>query len=499
MLAVNLVQIVASSKPIVVLGDLMLDIYVFGSVGRISPEAPVPVVRYASEVERAGGAANVAHNIAAIGGKVHLIGAVGCDTDAERLERVVTSYGICADLVRCASCPTVTKTRILSGKHHQFLRIDREGSAPLPSKTEAELLGLLDRALEGAGALILSDYAKGCLSDRVLAAAIDRGRRCGVPVLVDPKRSDFTAYAGADFIKPNLAELAAASGVPCDTEAAIERAARRLIDQTGANLLLTMSERGMGMFHADGTMPLLMPTVARDVYDVSGAGDTVIAVFSLLLSTGASLRQAMHVANVAAGIVVSKPGTATASLDELARALEDKAKSDTPGSETLLLGWDAARALCDRWRDSGQRVGFTNGCFDLLHPGHIRILQGARRTCDKLIVGLNSDSSIVRLKGNGRPVQSEAARAEVIGALGCVDAVVLFEQDTPFELIRCLEPDVLIKGADYAEDQIVGADLVRARGGRIERIPLKDGHSTTRLIEKAFSGGPTAVSIAEPL
>lgn len=473
---------------VAVLGDLMLDIYISGKVGRISPEAPVPVLHYTAENERAGGAANVALNVAAIGGRAHLLGLVGTDPEADRLQKIVCDADVTANLIRTSLCPTTTKTRILSGKHHQFLRIDRESSFTMPKELQRELLSELEAALRDAKVLVLSDYGKGCLSEAVLREAIAMASAACVPVVVDPKRSDFSAYAGATYIKPNLTELAIAAAMPCQSNDEIGAAVEHLISQTNASILLTMSERGMALFPRDSAnAPLIVPALAREVFDVSGAGDTVIAVFSTLIAGGASMETALHAATTAAGIVVSKAGTATLSARELADGLarEKVAPGNDRQRPSNLAGWDELRLRREEWRRQGLRVGFTNGCFDLLHPGHVALLQEARALCDRLIVGINSDASVRRLKGPTRPVQSETARATVIAALAVTDAVVLFDQDTPLELIHILEPDILAKGSDYDSDAIVGGDFVRARGGDVVRIPLIEGQSTTCLIQRS--------------
>jgi len=483
-------EMVMGAGRVAVLGDVMLDIYVSGKVDRISPEAPVPVVHFVSENERVGGAANVALNVAAIGGSARVLGVVGADREGDRLAALIETAGVTSDLVVSSSRATTTKTRVLSGSHHQFLRIDREERKVMEPETEHALLERLDAALAGAGSLVVSDYGKGCVSDAVFGAAIAAARAHGIPVLVDPKRPDLSAYAGADIIKPNLRELARATARSLDSDADIAAAARDVIAATGASLLLTMAERGMVFFPRDGSEPLTMPAVAREVSDVSGAGDTVIGVFASLLSDGAPLPEALQAACVASGIVVSKAGTATVSAAELRRAMARAAiPSDgtAPASSArvgLVQDWDALRRLCDHWRHEGLRVGFTNGCFDLLHPGHVSILHRAKAACDRLVVGLNSDASVSRLKGPSRPVQAEEARATVLAALADVDAVTLFSEDTPLELIQALQPDVLVKGADYTVDSIVGADVVKARGGEVLRVPLVEGQSTSRLVGK---------------
>lgn len=473
----------ADDLSLTIVGDVMLDVYLSGSVTRISPEAPVPVLRSLAQSDTAGGAANVALNIVALGGRAHLIGLVGEDAEAQRLREIVHTAGITTDFVATPDRPTITKTRLLAGPYQQMLRIDKESTGAVNSAAEDALIRRIKAALETSQTLILSDYAKGCLTDRVLSESIAEARARGIRVLVDPKRKDFKAYKGANYIKPNLSEMMAATGIDCADDDGARRAAAQVTAETGATVLLTRSNRGMSLF-APGSEEISMPTEAREVYDVSGAGDTVMATFALMLTGGATHQQAMRLANAAAGIVVSKAGTATVTRAELEAALVARVpKVDTDPSPVMT--WGEAKACCDAWRAKGLSIGFTNGCFDLLHPGHIAILRGAKMHCDRLVVGLNSDASVQRLKGPTRPVQAQAARAEVIGAIGAVDGVVIFDEPTPLELITHLMPDVLVKGADYAEDAIVGGDVVKAAGGRVERVALVSGHSTTNLVNRS--------------
>jgi len=478
---------------IVVLGEAMLDIFVTGEVERISPEAPVPVVRHRRDKLTPGGAGNVACDIAGLGGAPTLITLLGDDAEGRSLIALLRTAGVKVEPIVTSARMTISKTRVMGGSHH-LLRIDREDSGPIPAAVEDAVLAKLEEVLPKARALAISDYAKGMLTDRVLACAIAMARAAGIPVIVDPKRRDFSLYAGAHILKPNRAELAAASGVPCHSDEDVASAAEVVIRQTGAALLVTRSEKGMSYF-ADGEQPIHMPTHAKLVFDVSGAGDAVLATLAYGLVGALPIEQTMRLANIAAGIVVSKPGTATVTLDELRAeaALHETSDAFRKGG---LATVEEARAIREHWRRQGLSVGFTNGCFDLLHPGHVAILRGAARLCDRLIVGLNADDSVARLKGPTRPVQGAIARAAVLGAIACVDLVVLFEDDTPYDLIGALMPDVLIKGADYAEDQIVGADVVRAAGGRVERIGLIDGQSTSELIRRAKSprGGLTVLA-----
>ena len=468
---------------IVVLGEAMLDIFVSGDVDRISPEAPVPVLRHRRDKLVPGGAGNVACNVAQLGGAPILITLVGDDSEGASLMALLGAEGVTTEPVVTRGRMTTSKTRVMGGNHHLMRRIDREDSSPISEAVEDDVLAKLRAALPRSRALAISDYGKGMLTDRVLVGAIAMARARGVPVIVDPKRRDFSLYAGADVIKPNRAELAAASGFHCHSDEEVIRAAEAVIRQTGAALLVTRAEKGMSYF-SSGAVPIHMPTHAKLVFDVSGAGDAVMATFAYGLVGSLPIEQTMRLANLAAGIVVSKPGTATITLDELRAeaALHEELAAFRKGG---LASVDEARAIREHWRRQGLSVGFTNGCFDLLHPGHVAILRGAARLCDRLVIGLNADESVARLTGPTRPVQRTAARAAVLGAIECVDLVVIFDDDTPFDLIGALMPDVLIKGTDYADDQIVGADVVRAAGGRVERITLVEGQSTSELIRRA--------------
>lgn len=458
----------------------MLDGYASGGVERISPEAPVPVLRHLSHHEVPGGGANVAMNIAALGGKPYLVGLVGEDEEAERLDQLLRAAGVETRLVAAKGRPTTFKLRILAG-NHQMLRIDKEEVGPASSEVEDALLRAVLEVLADMRAVILSDYRKGCLTDRVLAKVIAEARARNVPVFVDPKRSDFSAYAGVSFITPNRSELKAATGVVCEDDASCEAAAAMAREASGAAILLTRSEQGMTFFPVTGET-LSLPTEAQEVFDVSGAGDSVIATFALGVVSGMTIPQALRAANCAAGIVISRAGTATTTEAEIAAAMD---RGHLLSRSEGTLSWDEMRRLREIWRDEKLVVGFTNGCFDLLHPGHIALLRESARNCDRLIVGLNTDASVRRLKGETRPIQTEEARAEVMAAISHVDGVVLFGEETPYELIALLEPDVLIKGADYEEHQIVGADLVKALGGSIVRVDLRRGQSTTNLVARS--------------
>lgn len=465
---------------VTVIGDLMLDCYLYGDVNRISPEAPVLVVRALSEKVVPGGAANVAANLAALGVLVHVVGAAGVDEARDKLIDRLRDHGRLdvAGIVSVPGRPTTKKLRVL-GAHQQIVRIDEEATTPFDGATEDRLLEAASHAIAPADAVILSDYGKGVLSDRVLHEVF--AMAAGKHILTDPKRPNFAAYRGTTILTPNRKELTAATGLPCETDAEALVAARRAQDQCGTSILLTRSEKGMSYFPLDGA-PVHLATVAQDVFDVSGAGDTVIATLAASVAAGLQMRDAMKLANHAAGIVVAKVGTASVTREELYGSLAAELASPSV-NDGRLVGLADAVALRWAWAREKLTVGVANGCFDLLHPGHVSLIRQAGESCDRLIMALNSDASVRRLKGPTRPVQDEAARAAVIGALKGVSAVIVFDEDTPLRLLEALQPDILVKGADYAEDQVVGAEIVKARGGKVVLADLTPGQSTTRLIK----------------
>ncbi len=482
---------------ILVIGDIMVDRFRYGSVSRISPEAPVPVLHITREEKMLGGAGNVLANIASLGGKAGLIAAIGAD-DAGRLCSELISGKGCdpALLVECPDRPTTLKTRFISGSQ-QLLRCDEEDSDPLPKAIEDQIVAQFDRTIGDYDVVALSDYAKGLLTDRVLRHVISCCRELGKPVVVDPKRRDFSAYAGASVIKPNRNELAAYSGLPCSDLASSEAAAAMAMERTGAAILLTLSEEGMALFRP-GYKRAHLHATATEVYDVSGAGDTALAIFCVGIASGLGMEDAAMIANAGAGAVVRKLGTATLSSVELAHAVEelDDGANELPPSDLgTVLTAEAAAKLVRAWKRDGLRVGFTNGCFDIVHAGHVQILRRARACCDRLVVGLNSDASVARLKGPTRPVHDEGSRAAVLSAMDAVDLVVVFDADTPLALIESLLPTDLIKGADYSEDQVVGADVVKAHGGRVHLIDLVPGYSTTLAIGRIKQGPESATRV----
>ncbi len=462
-------------------GDLMLDRYVYGAVDRVSPEAPIPVVRVGRESAMMGGVGNVARNVAALGGQAQLVAVTGHDEAARVLADLVDGEpAIAARLVVDSERQTTEKTRYVAAGQ-QLLRADREDLRPLSGGALAALEEACGEALESAGVVVLSDYAKGTLGEAFLAEVMARAGRAGKPVIADPKSENFTRYRGATLLTPNRRELAAATGSPCDTDDDVTVAGLRVIRDCGVEgVLVTRSEQGMTLVRADRA-PLHFGARAREIFDVSGAGDTVVATLATAIAAGAPMEDAAELANLAAGIVVGKVGTATVGADELLDAFHISELLDT---ERKIVSLGAALEQVERWRQRGLRVGFTNGCFDLVHPGHVSLLNQARAACDRLIVGLNSDESVRRLKGSSRPVQGETARATVLASLGMVDMVVIFSEDTPMRLLEAIRPEVLVKGADYSIDEVVGAGLVQGYGGRVVLADLVSGHSTTGTIAK---------------
>ena len=471
-----------SNARILCLGDVMLDRFAYGDSDRISPEAPVPVLLLRRAQSMLGGAGNVARNIAALGGTEVLLGLVGRDAaGAEIAELIGNTPGLVNRIVATQQRPTVCKTRYMAA-HQQLLRVDEESLVDLDPDEEAALIVAAGTAIGEVDAVILSDYGKSVLSSPVLAAVFERGRDRGVPVYVDPKSDDFSRYRGAACITPNQRELAMAARLPVGSDDGIVAAARKVMRDAAAEAILaTRSDKGMVLVEASGQVHF-EPARAREVYDVSGAGDTVIAAFALARASGHPAPQAMRLANAAAGIVVSKLGTATVELDELMLELARDVR-DKEWHRAKFYDHAEAETLVRRWKQRALRVGFTNGCFDIVHAGHIALLAAARAQCDRLIVALNGDPGVRRLKGAGRPINPLADRSAVIAAVEAVDAVISFDDETPIELIRRLQPDVLIKGGDYTIDTVVGAAEVQAAGGQVLLVELVEGRSTTRLID----------------
>ena len=475
-----------ASQTLLVLGDVMLDRYVLGAAERMSPEAPIPVLHVRGRRQTLGGAGNVAQNAAALGGRAILVSVVGNDAPAAEItELLARAPGIDNALVAAPARPTTVKTRFMSGGH-QLLRVDEEVVDAIDPALEEALLAAYARALSAASVVVISDYAKGVLTDQVLTRAIAMARDAGRPVIADPKRVRFEAYHRVNVLTPNASEVARTARRPADDDAAAAAAGQVALEQAGADaVLVKRSEKGLTLVRRDAPA-LHIPTRAQEVADVSGAGDTLVTAFALALGCGAPMHEAAALANVAAGIVVGKPGTATVSNAELQEALH---RHELLAIDDKVMERETAVERIAAWREKGLRVGFTNGCFDLIHPGHVRLLARARAGCDRLVVGLNSDASVHRLKGTGRPVQSEAARATVMASMASADLVVIFDEDTPQLLIEAVRPDVLFKGADYRMDEVVGADFVHGYGGKVTLIPLEEGFSTTNTIRRINARG----------
>jgi D-beta-D-heptose 7-phosphate kinase/D-beta-D-heptose 1-phosphate adenosyltransferase len=461
-----------SKTRVVVAGDVMLDQYLFGATSRISPEAPVPVVHVQQTDDRPGGAANVAVNLASLGVRTHLIGAVGDDAAAHTLETLLQAQGIDCDFARVSDRPTITKTRVQS-RGQQLIRLDQENAAEL---RDAALTGALEKAVAGAGAVVLSDYGKGALTD--VRRMIELCREARVPVLVDPKGRDFEKYRGATLLTPNQGEFEAVAG-PCANDAELAARGWQMVEDLELTaLLVTRSEKGM-MLLESGSEPLFLSTQAREVYDVTGAGDTVIATLAGALASGQSLAAASALANIAAGLVVRKIGVATVTPGEIQVALHMRGQGGRG-----LVSRDELLVLVGEARARRERIVMTNGCFDILHAGHVAYLEEAKSLGDRLIVAVNDDDSVRRLKGESRPINALEDRMLVLAGLAAVDWVVPFSDDTPAALIAAVLPDVLVKGGDYQPEQIAGGKEVLENGGEVRILSFRDGHSTSRIIDK---------------
>ncbi|MBT8340772.1 MAG: bifunctional D-glycero-beta-D-manno-heptose-7-phosphate kinase/D-glycero-beta-D-manno-heptose 1-phosphate adenylyltransferase HldE [Desulfatitalea sp.] len=486
----SLVWEALKSTEILVVGDIMLDRYIWGRVGRISPEAPVPVVHRRQVTETLGGAGNVALNLVSLGCRTSVVSVCGTDAEAGMLDNRLSEKGIRAYLVTDPGRPTTTKTRILANQQ-QMLRLDHEQTHPLPADVQERVMQSINNCIPRAQVVVISDYAKGMFSGKGLAQeiiALARGQ--GIPVLVDPKGLDWERYRDATGITPNTAELEGVTGTALAAdESALVASAKQMRQHLALDwLLVTRGGQGMclvGQYDSE----VLISAQAREVYDVSGAGDTVIATMAAALASGLPATEAARLANLAGGIVVGKLGTQPILASELATALKyNDLQRFYPFAAGKVADIPAAKAKVDAWRIAGDTIVFTNGCFDLLHPGHISLLYQARAMGDRLVVGLNTDASIKRLKGSSRPILSEPDRAAMLGALACVDMVVCFAEDTPLTLIRALKPDILVKGSDYAPGQVVGKAVVESYGGRVRLVDIVQGYSTTRLTEQVAAG-----------
>ncbi|MGA7260021.1 MAG: D-glycero-beta-D-manno-heptose-7-phosphate kinase [Stellaceae bacterium] len=465
------------------IGDVMLDHYVYGQVERVSPEAPIPVLWIERETKTLGGAGNVLRNLRALGAAASFISVVGNDEAGREIGRLIEAQdGAEAHVLVQPQRTTTVKTRYIAG-NQQLLRADRESAIPLDPYIREDMLRLARELVADHSVVVIADYAKGVLTEGVALEIIRAAREAGARVIVDPKGGDPIRYRGADLVKPNRRELAHATGMPVATDDEIVAASRSLIERCGFNAVLTsLGAEGSVLISADGAVDIQRAEV-REVFDVSGAGDTVVATVAAALAVGVGVTDAARLGNVAAGIVVGKIGTAVVYESELTAALNGRdlhaADKVVPRSHAL--------DLVARWRRHGLKIGFTNGCFDLLHPGHVALLGQAKAACDRLIVGLNSDASTARLKGPRRPIQSETERAAVLASLAAVDLIVVFEEDTPMELIRDIRPQLLVKGDDYRLDEVVGADFVRHAGGQVLLAEVVPGYSTTATIARLAS------------
>lgn len=477
-----------SGQTVLCVGDLMLDEFVYGEVSRISPEAPAPVIAVKRNETNIGGAGNVARNIASLGGRCIFVGLIGQDDAGEALAKALAKEsGIETLLVRDAARPTTRKVRFVS-EHFSthMLRADWEVAAPAAPEIEQQLIDAILPRLARADIVLLSDYAKGVLTARVVRNVIDAARQAGKRVIVDPKSVNLAIYRGATVLTPNRKEFAEATRSRADTLDSIAQAAADAMYLADCEaMLVTQGERGMTLVTRAG-QSIHVPALPVKVRDVSGAGDTVAAALALALASGADWEAALRIASAAAAVAVGKTGTAIVKSDELRRKILPHA-SLAAEEKIVPADGDIDAYLAD-WRRQDLRIGFTNGCFDILHPGHVKVLTAARGACDRLIVGLNSDASVRRLKGEGRPVQNARARAEVLAALEAVDLVAIFEEDTPIDLITKVRPSVLVKGGDYTREQVVGHEIVEAGGGEVLLVDVLQGHSTTSLVARAREG-----------
>lgn len=486
---IDLVQDLGQPRVLVV-GDLMLDRYVWGDAERISQEAPVILLRADRREERLGGASSVATMLRALGARVALTGVVGPDADGGRVRQILTDLGIDHEgVITDPERPTTVKERYIGRAQHrhpqQMIRVDYEQRHPLSTGVESQLKQLAVTLLRKSDVVLISDYDKGVCTPGLLAAIIDGARRLGIRVIADPIRgTDYRKYHGCSAITPNRLEAGLATGRKLDCMGQIEEAARQLQESLDLEAaIITLDKDGMFLRHRDGRRKLL-PTRPRQVYDITGAGDMVMSVLGMALAGGAEYEAAIALANVAGGLEVEKIGVVTVSREEIVRDLLNAGTSQSTSVSPKVLTLDALLVELQHRRRHGQTIAFTNGCFDVLHAGHVQYLQEAKRQGDVLIVGLNSDESVRSLKGPTRPVQPLAARAMVLAGLSAVDFVVVFDEATPLKLIEAIRPDVLVKGADYRKEEVVGARLVESCGGRVHLANLVDGLSTTNLIEK---------------
>ncbi|MGE5582063.1 MAG: bifunctional D-glycero-beta-D-manno-heptose-7-phosphate kinase/D-glycero-beta-D-manno-heptose 1-phosphate adenylyltransferase HldE [Bacillota bacterium] len=466
-------------QKIMVIGDIILDKYYYGEVKRISPEAPVPVTKVSRETNTLGGAANVAHNLANLGFKVFLLGLTGDDDNRRSLINLLEAKNIDYQGILVSSVPTTTKIRVI-GAHQQMLRLDFEADSINDGLAENRLKEWFSMNLSVIDAVIISDYAKGVCTENFCRHVIEECNKREIPVLVDPKGSNWRKYSGATFITPNIKELSEAVNIKVKNEdSEVEKYSREIKDRLNfENIVVTRSEKGLSLLNDNKAMHI--PTLAKEVFDVSGAGDTVAAVLFAAYVTGIQPCDAAQLANIAAGVVVGKVGTYAITKYEISEAVYQL--TNQQGANQKIVGLNEALRLVETWRKKGYRIVFTNGCFDILHVGHVVYLEKALNLGDRLIIGLNSDSSVQRLKGKGRPIVKERDRARLLAGLECVSCVVLFNEDTPAELIKAIKPDILVKGGDYRPEEVVG----REDAGRVEIIPFEQGYSTTNIIEEVL-------------
>ena len=475
-------------QTVLCVGDLMLDEFVYGEVSRVSPEAPAPVIAVQRSETDVGGAGNVARNIASLGARCIFVGLIGEDETGTRLKAALKRESRIESVLVCdPGRPTTRKVRFVS-EHFSthMLRADWELATPASTEIEQKLIDAVLPRLPDVGVVLLSDYAKGVLTARVIRHVIDAARKLGKPVIVDPKSPNLAVYRGATLLKPNRKEFNEATRRRIDGETGIAEAAQEIMQLADCDaVLVTQSEEGMTLVPRQGE-PIHVAGLPVKVRDVSGAGDTVSAALAVSLAAGADWEAAVRVANAAGAVAVSKAGAAVVTPLELRRKILPHAF--LAAEEKIVIDRCELDAQLTEWRKQGLIIGFTNGCFDILHPGHVKLLTAARGACDRLIVGLNSDASVKRLKGESRPVQNERARAEVLSALEAVDLVVLFEEDTPLNLITLIRPGVLVKGSDYTREQVVGHDVVEAYGGEVRLVDILPGFSTTSLVNRAREG-----------
>ncbi len=465
---------------LLVIGDLILDEYIWGAINRISPEAPVPILETKSENLALGGAANVANNLVALGCEVHLVGAIGKDEKGERLLSLIKGQGINTEgIFRFVHRPTTSKIRIVA-HNQQVLRIDKEDNRPITEETESKFVQHINKILPEMDCIICSDYRKGVLTEKVFKAVIHRAKNSKKRVLVDPKSSDFTLYKGATLITPNQHEVERAVPIKIQDKIDLDRAAEYLLNLTHAEvLLITRGKNGM-MLYQNKEEPVDIDTQAKEVFDVTGAGDTVVSVLGMALAVGFNYKDSAWLSNMAASIVVGKVGTAIITLNEINEYLQEEMLR----TSHTILKLEELKKIVSLAKSTGKTIVFTNGCFDIIHGGHIEFLQKAKAMGDLLVVGLNSDESVRELKGEGRPIKSERERANIISALKYVDYITIFDDDTPEEVIREVRPDILVKGDDYKMDEVVGREIVEGYGARVELIPIVHGLSTTGTVEK---------------